>query len=409
LRPADSLIPIDRKAALRLTLPLAALAAGAFGIGTTEFVIMGLLPDVAHDLDVSIPSAGLIVTGYAMGVVVGAPVLAILTARFPRKGALIALMAMFACGNLLCALAPSYGLLMAARVLTAFSHAAFFGIGAVAAADLAPPNQRAQAMSLMFAGLTLANVLGVPGGTALGQALGWRASFACVALIGAIALGGIALFVPRDARPPRGDPLREFAVLGNPRVLLGMAMSAASAAAFFAVFTYIAPILETVTGFTPPAVTWLLVIYGIGLTFGNFVGGRLGDWNALRTIGGLFIAVMAVLAAFTIASHYMVPTIAIMFLWGLVSFALVSPLQMRVMDMARGAPNLVSTLNQGAFNIGCASGAWIGGVPLRFGAPYDSLPWVGVAIAALGLALTLISLMLDRRHAATDVAAHAAC
>jgi MFS transporter, DHA1 family, inner membrane transport protein len=401
--------PTDRKAFLRLTLPLAALAAGAFGIGTTEFVIMGLLPDVARDLDVSIPSAGLIVTGYAMGVVVGAPVLAMLTARFPRRGALIALMAMFACGNLLCALAPSYGLLMAARVLTAFSHAAFFGIGAVAAADLAPPNQRAQAMSLMFAGLTVANVLGVPGGTALGQALGWRASFACVALIGAIALSGIALFVPRDARPPKGDALREFAVLGDRRVLLGMAMSAASAASFFAVFTYIAPILETVTGFTPPAVTWLLVIYGIGLTLGNFVGGRLADWNALRTIGGLFIAVMAVLAAFTVASHYMIPTIAIMFLWGIVSFALVSPLQMRVMDMARGAPNLVSTLNQGAFNIGCASGAWFGGVPLRFGAPYDSLPWVGVVIAALGLGLTLISLMLDRRRAEADVAAHAVC
>jgi MFS transporter, DHA1 family, inner membrane transport protein len=382
---------------VRLTLPLAALAAGAFGIGTTEFVIMGLLPDVARDLDVTIPSAGLIVTGYAAGVVVGAPVLAILTARFPRKGALVALMAIFAFGNLLCALAPSYGLLMAARVLTAFSHAAFFGIGAVVAADLAPQNQRAQAMSLMFAGLTVANVLGVPGGTALGQALGWRATFACVALIGALALGGIALFVPRDAKPAKGDVLREFAVLGDVRVLLGMAMSAASAASFFAVFTYIAPILETVTGVSPRAVTWLLVIYGIGLTFGNVIGGRLADWNALRTIGGLFVAVMAVLAAFTLTSHNAALTAATMFVWGIVSFALVSPLQMRVMDMARGAPNVVSTLNQGAFNIGCASGAWLGGIPLRFHAPYDCLPWVGVVIAGVGLSLTGVSLMLDRR------------
>jgi MFS transporter, DHA1 family, inner membrane transport protein len=382
---------------VRLTLPLAALAAGAFGIGTTEFVIMGLLPEMARDLDVTIPSAGLIVTGYAVGVVVGAPVLAILTARFPRKGALVALMAIFAFGNLLCALAPSYGLLMAARVLTAFSHAAFFGIGAVVAADLAPQNQRAQAMSLMFAGLTVANVLGVPGGTALGQALGWRASFACVALIGALALGGIALFVPREAKPAKGDVLREFAVLGDVRVLLGMAMSAASAASFFAVFTYIAPILETVTGLSPRAVTWLLVIYGIGLTFGNVIGGRLADWNALRTISGLFVAVMAVLAAFTLTSHDAVLAAATMFVWGIVSFALVSPLQMRVMDMARGAPNVVSTLNQGAFNIGCASGAWLGGIPLRFHAPYDSLPWVGVVIAAVGLGLTGVSLMLDRR------------
>jgi MFS transporter, DHA1 family, inner membrane transport protein len=383
---------------LRLTPPLAALAVGAFGIGTTEFVIMGLLPDLARDLDVSIPTAGLIVTGYAAGVVVGAPVLAILTARFPRKGALLALLAIFAVGNLLCALAPSYGLLMAARALTAFSHAAFFGIGAVAAADLAPLNQRAQAMSLMFAGLTLANVLGVPGGTALGQALGWRASFAVVALIGAIALSGIAFFVPRDARPQQRDLLSEFAVLGEGRVLVGMAMSAASAASFFSVFTYIAPILETVTGLAPSAVTWLLVIYGVGLTFGNAIGGRLADWNALCTIGGLFVTVLAVLATFTSASHYAIPTTLLMFIWGAVSFALVSPLQMRVMDMARGAPNLVSTLNQGAFNVGCASGAWLGGIPLRLGAPYESVPWVGVAIAALGLALTLLSAWLDRRR-----------
>jgi DHA1 family inner membrane transport protein len=390
---------------LRLTAPLAALAIGAFGIGTTEFVIMGLLPDVARDLDVSIPSAGLLVTGYAAGVVVGAPVLAILTARIPRKGALVALMAIFAFGNLMCALAPSYGLLMAARVLTAFAHAAFFGIGAVVAADLAPPNQRGQAMSLMFGGLTVANVLGVPGGAALGQALGWRASFACVALIGAAALTGIALFVPRDARPPKGDLLREFAVMGDIRVVLGMAMSAACAASLFAVFTYIAPILETVTGFAPSAVTWLLVIYGVGLTFGNVIGGRLGDWNPLRTIGLLFVAVMATLAAFTLTSHYAIPAALTMFVWGMASFAMVSSLQMRVMDLGRGAPNLISTLNQGAFNVGCASGAWFGAIPIRLGAPYDSVPWVGVAIAAFGLALTLASLMLDRRQAETAAVA----
>jgi MFS transporter, DHA1 family, inner membrane transport protein len=386
-------------AALRLTLPLAALAAGAFGIGTTEFVIMGLLPDVARDLDVSIPAAGLIVAGYAAGVVVGAPILAILTAGLPRKGALIGLMALFAFGNMLCALAPSYGFLMAARVLTAFSHAAFFGIGAVVAADLAPRNQRAQAMSLMFAGLTLANVLGVPGGTALGQALGWRASFGCVALIGAIAASGVALFVPREARPKASNVLREFGVLSDRRVVIGMAMSAASAASFFAVFTYIAPILETVTGVSPRGVTGLLVVYGVGLTVGNLVGGRLGDWNALRTIAWLFLALMAVLAAFTVTSHYAALAGVTMFVWGIVSFALVSPLQMRVIDVARGAPNLVSTLNQGAFNIGCGLGAWFGAIPIHLGAGYDATPWVGVAIALLGLALTLASMTLDRRHA----------
>jgi DHA1 family inner membrane transport protein len=176
-------------------------------------------------------------------------------------------------------------------------------------------------------------------------------------------------------------------------------MSAASAASFFAVFTYIAPILETVTGFAPQAVTGVLVVYGIGLTFGNIIGGRLGDWNPLRTIVALFLAVMAVLIAFAMTSHYAVLTGITMFAWGVVSFALVSPLQMRVLDMGRDAPNLISTLNQGAFNVGCASGAWFGGIPLRLGAGYDALPWVGVAIALVGLGLTLVSLMLDRRHA----------
>ena len=288
---------------------------------------------------------------------------------------------------------------MGARVLTAFAHAAFFGIGAVVAADLAPQHQRGQAISLMFAGLTLANVLGVPGGTALGQALGWRAAFACVALIAAFATAGVALFVPRDRQPPQADVVREFAVVREIRVLLGMAMSAASAAAFFAVFTYIAPILETITGLAPASVTGFLIVYGVGLTFGNVLGGRLGDWNALRTIAALFVAVIAVLAILSAASPYPIATLLTMFAWGVVAFALVSPLQMRVMDVARGAPNLVSTLNQGAFNIGCASGAWFGGVPLRLGAGYEVLPWVGMLIALVGLGLTLVSLAVDRRRA----------
>jgi DHA1 family inner membrane transport protein len=365
-----------------------------------------LLPDVARDLDASIPAAGLIVAGYAAGVVVGAPILAIVTAGLPRKGALIGLMGLFAFGNLMCALAPSYGFLMAARVLTAFAHAAFFGIGAVVAADLAPQNQRAQAMSLMFAGLTIANVLGVPGGAALGQALGWRASFGCVALIGAAAASGVALFVPREPRPKASDVLREFGVLRDRRVVLGMAMSAASAASFFAVFTYIAPILETVTGVSPRTVTGMLVIYGVGLTVGNFLGGRFADrWNPLRTISGLFVAVIVVLAAFTLTSHDAVTAGLTMFVWGVVAFALVSPLQMRVIDVARGAPNLVSTLNQGAFNIGCGAGAWFGGVAIRQGAGYDEIPSVGVAIAVVGLALTLASMTLDRRQGAAAASA----
>lgn len=390
---------------MRFSPPLLALAAGAFGIGTTEFVIMGLLPEVASDLHVTIPSAGLIVTGYAIGVVIGAPLLAILTARLPRKGTLIGLMALFTVGNLLCAIAPTYGLLMAARVFTAFSHAAFFGIGAVVAADLVPRHQRAQAMALMFAGLTIANILGVPGGTALGQALGWRAAFAAVALIGTVAMTGIALWVPRDLARDGGNVIGEFRVLRNPQVLLGMAMSALSAASLFSVFTYIAPILQTITGFTPHAVTIVLLVYGVGLTIGNVIGGRLADWKAIPAIIGLFGAIMAVLAAFTLTSHGATAAVATMFVWGVVSFALVAPLQMRVVDSARDAPNLASTLNQGAFNIGCASGAWLGGLPIHFGAAYDTLPWVGFALAGAGLALGLVSRSVDRQAVALAAAA----
>ena len=389
---------------MRRPLPLLALAAGAFGIGTTEFVIMGLLPEVAQDLRVDIPSAGLIITGYAIGVVVGAPVLAILTARMPRKATLMGLMGLFVLGNLLCALAPSYGFLMAARVVTAFSHAAFFGIGAVVAADLVPRDERARAMALMFAGLTVANIMGVPGGTAIGQAFGWRAAFVAVAAIGAVAMLGIGLFLPRQAAKPGGDVLGEFRVLGKPQVLLGMAMSAVAAASLFSVFTYIAPILREVSGFSPGAVTMVLLAYGVGLTLGNVIGGRLADWRTLPSIIGLFTALMAVLVVFTVTSHFQVGAIVTMVVWGAVSFALVAPLQMRVVDAASEAPNLASTLNQGAFNIGCASGAFVGGIPIGLGLSYDGLPFVGAAVALVGLGLALIARQLDQRRAAAVAA-----
>ncbi|WP_442504187.1 MFS transporter [Marinivivus vitaminiproducens] len=386
---------------------LFALAAGAFGIGTTEFVVMGLLPQVAQDLGVTIPSAGLIVSGYAAGVVVGAPVLAILTNRLPRKATLIGLMLLFALGNLLCAIAPTYGLLMAARVLTAFAHAAFFGIGAIVAADLVPYNQRAQAMSLMFAGLTLANVLGVPGGTALGQVAGWRSAFVLVAAIGVIAALGIGLLVPRSERPAGSGILREFGVLRDPQVVIGMAMSALSAGSLFAVFTYITPLLETVTGIAPGNVTLYLLLYGAGLTVGNLIGGRLADWKLMPSMMVLLTLLAVILATFTWTSQFPGLALATMIVWGMVGFALVSPLQMRVIDKARRAPNLASTLNQGAFNVGCASGAFLGGIPLTLGYGYAMLPWVSVVLVLATLALCVLSAALDQRQPADCVAAAA--
>ncbi|WP_374378254.1 MFS transporter [Dongia sp.] len=374
-----------------------ALAAGCFGIGTTEFVIMGLLPDVARDLQVDIPQAGLLVTGYAVGVIIGAPILAILTARLPRKGALLGLMGVFMLGNLFCAAAPTYELMMAARVFTAFAHAAFMGIGAVVAADLAPPNRRAQAMALTMAGLTVANVLGVPGGTAFGQAFGWRFTFVAVAAIGAVAAIAVALMVPRLPAHKADSMLGEFAVLKRPQVIIGMAMSAMSAASMFAVYTYIRPILTDVTGIELGSVTYVLVVFGIGLTIGNLIGGRLADWKLMPSLISLFLLIACLLALFTLTSAAPLSAIITLIVWGMAGFAVVAPLQMHVVKEAKGAPNLVSVLNHAGFNIGCASGAFLGGLPIAHGFGYQNVPWVGAAIALLASLTGLFSLWLHRR------------
>ena len=379
-----------------ISKPILALAAASFGIGTTEFVIMGLLPDVAGSLHVSIPQAGYLVSGYAMGVVIGAPLVAMATARMPRKTALLALMAVFIVGNLGCALASDYTLLMAARIVTAFAHGAFFGIGAVVASGLVPREQRAQAVSLMFTGLTLANVLGVPLGTALGQAAGWRAAFWAVVAIGLIAGMAILRFVP-SGMPGTSDGLgREFRALGRWPVLLPMLISTLASVSMFTLFTYITPLLEDVTGLTPHGVTGALLMVGVGLTIGNLLGGRFADRNLLGTIIGGFVGLIVVLTSLSFVSHVMVPTLALLVIWGGLAFALVSPLQIWVVDAATDAPNLASTLNQGAFNLGNATGAWIGGAALTAGAHYEQLPLLGALVAGVALALTLSA--LANRH-----------
>jgi MFS transporter, DHA1 family, inner membrane transport protein len=379
-----------------ISRPILALAAASFGIGTTEFVIMGLLPDVADSLHVTIPQAGYLVSGYAMGVVVGAPIVAIATAGLPRKTALLALMAVFIIGNLGCALAPTYGLLMAARILTAFAHGAFFGIGAVVASDLVAREQRAQAISLMFAGLTLANVLGVPFGTALGQAAGWRAAFWAVVAIGVIAGLAIIRYIPTGLPGSRGGLAREFRALGRWPALLPMVISTLASVSMFSLFTYITPLLEDVTGISPRGVIGVLLMIGIGLTVGNLLGGRLADRNLLRTLVGGFAGLIAVLVVLFFASRSIVPTLPLLILWGGLAFALVSPLQIWVVDAATDAPNLASTLNQGAFNLGNATGAWLGGVALTAGASYQQLPLLGALVAAIALAFTLTTLVNPR-------------
>ncbi len=357
---------------------------------------MGLLPNVASDLHVSIPHAGLLVTGYALGVVVGAPIVAVLTMRLPRKPALLAMIGMFILGNLLCAIAPNYPVLMIARIVTAFCHGAFFGIGSVVAADLVPPNRRASAIALMFAGLTLANVLGVPLGTALGQVAGWRATFWAVVAIGLISAAAVAAWLPSNIPMKPANLRREVGVLREPQVILAMLMSVLASASLFSVFTYITPILENVTGLLPRSVTLVLLLFGAGLTVGSILGGRLADWKLMPSVLATFVAEVGVLAVFAFASHAAISAVLIVFLWGIVAFALVPLLQLRVVDTAADAPNLASTLNQGAFNLGNASGAWLGGAVITLSHGYTDLPWLGTAIAITALALSVLSDVLQR-------------
>ncbi|HCK20333.1 MAG TPA: MFS transporter [Thalassospira sp.] len=378
-------------------LPILALALASFGIGTTEFVIMGLLPDVALDLGVSIPDAGLLVTGYALGVTFGAPFLAIATARMDRRRALLLLISIFIFGNFLCAIAPDYWLLMMARVVTAFCHGAFFGLGAVVASNLVAPQKRVQAIALMFSGLTLANVLGVPFGTALGQELGWRSTFWAVVAIGIFAASALYFALPRKIAASTGSLWLEAKSLGKKQVLLAMLISVLASASMFSVFTYITPMLQEITGITPRQVTYVLLLFGVGLTLGNYIGGRLGDWRLMPAVIIAFVLLIAILATFTETLTSVIPAVATVMLWGVVAFALVSPLQMRVVNEASDAPNLASTLNQGAFNLGNAAGAWFGGIAITQGVSYQHIPWLGAAIAVLALLFTVWSHLLDRR------------
>lgn len=370
---------------------LLVLALSAFAIGTTEFVIMGLLPDVATDLSVSIPVAGWLVTGYALGVAVGAPFMAMATARFPRKAALLALMAIFILGNLLCATALNYDLLMLARVVTALCHGAFFGIGSVVAASLVPPNRKASAVALMFTGLTLANVLGVPLGTALGQVAGWRSTFWAVTLIGVTAFIGLWRVLPRQDDEEAADMRAELAALRGAGLWLALSTTVLFSAAVFCIFTYVAPLLGEITGVSPRGVTGTLLLIGLGLTLGNFIGGRLADWKLAQTLMGVFIALAVTSTVVHLASPYLIPMEITLFLWATAAFAAVPALQVNVVAFGAGAPNLVSTLNIGAFNVGNALGAWVGGVVIEQGLGLTRVPLAAAVLAILALVATLLT------------------
>ncbi|MEU8438414.1 MFS transporter [Streptomyces sp. NPDC029216] len=382
-----------------MPLALLALAIGAFGIGTTEFVIMGLLPEVAAGYGVSIPTAGLLVTGYALGVVLGAPVMTVLGTRVPRKRMLMLLMGLFVVGNLLSALAPAFGVMLAGRVVASLAHGAFFGIGAVVAAGLVAPERKAGAIALMFTGLTVANVVGVPLGTLVGQHLGWRVTFLAVAALGVVGLLGIARLVPELPRPEGVRIRHELAAFRNVQVLLAMAMTVLGFGGVFAAITYITPMLTHVAGFAGTSVTWLLVLFGLGMVAGNLVGGRFADRALMPMLYVSLGALALVLAAFTLTAHSKAGAAVTVTLIGALGFATVPPLQKRVLDQASGAPTLASAVNIGAFNLGNALAAWLGGLVIGAGLGWTAPNWVGAALAASALALALVSGALERRTA----------
>lgn len=386
-------------------LPLLALAIASFGIGTTEFVIMGLLPDVARDLGVTVPRAGLLISVYALGVVVGSPLMTLALAGMARRRALLALLALFVAGNAACALAPSYPLLMAARLLTALTHGTFFGIGAIVAAGLVGPRQRSRAVALLFSGLTLANVLGVPAGTALGQVAGWRAAFWAIVPIGLLALLAVVRWLPKLPAPPRTRLLRELSVLRQPQVVLAMAVSALASASMFSALTFVTPMLEQVTGLAPRSVAWALVLFGVGVTVGNLAGGRLADWRQLPALILSLAGVVLAAAILGLALPMALPATLALVAWGAVQFACGAPLQTRVVEQARAAPNLASALNQSAFNAGNAGGAWLGAAALTAGLPYAALPFLASGIALAALLTALFAAALQRGAAQRAAAA----
>ena len=384
----------------RTPLALAALAIGAFAIGTGEFVIMGLLPDVAGGLSVDVPDAGRLISAYALGVVVGAPLLIAASNRFPRKAVLIGLMAAYATFNVVSALAPTYPLVVVARFLSGLPHGAFFGIGAVVAGSLVDPDRRARAMARMFAGLTLANVAGVPVSTLLGQQVGWRWVFAVVGVIGIAAAAAVALCVP-DPRPADGPVRlsRELRALGRRPVWLALLVATVGGAALFATYSYITPMLTDVAGFSPTEVTGLLALFGVGMTVGNLLGARLADAATLPTIcGGLGIeAVLALL--FVPALHNPVTTVLVLFAFAVTTFAVVPSVQLRIIAGAGDAPNLASGANQAAFNVANALGAALGGVAISAGLGVESSNVVAAALAVAGLAIAVVAGRSDRRVA----------
>lgn len=370
---------------MKINIPLLALAFGAFGIGVTEFSPMGMLPVIANDLAVSIPTAGMLISAYAFGVLLGAPFMTLVFANMPRRNLLLLSMGIFTLGNLISALADSYNMLLIGRVITSFNHGAFFGVGAIVAMNIVPPEKRAGAVAAMFSGLTIATIGGVPLASYIGEVIGWRPAFFAMAVIGVITMIALRLSLPPLANPQKAKVADELRVLGRGPVLAALLLTVVSSSAMFTVFTYIVPILQDETLASTAFVTSMLVLYGVGLSLGNYLGGRFADRSLHLTLVFSLIAVAVLLVILSVTLSLKILVAPLIFLWGIASFALVPPLQSLVVQEAKGAPSLASAMNIGAFNLGNALGAMLGAGIIQAELGLSTVPLAGAATAIIGL------------------------
>ncbi|MGI1795730.1 MFS transporter [Acinetobacter variabilis] len=379
---------------MKINFPLLALAVGAFAIGTTEFSPMGFLPEIARDLEISIPRAGMLISAYALGVMLGAPLMTLWLSRYSKRKSLILLMAIFTIGNILATLAPNYLGLIGARIITSLNHGAFFGIGSIVAASVVPKDKQASAVAMMFMGLTIANIGGVPLATWIGQHIGWRMAFLGISLLGLLTMFSLWKALPEGQSSQKPDVRQELQVLTRLPVVLALLTTVMSAGAMFALYTYIAPSLQSFTQASPALITLMLVLIGVGFSIGNHLGGKFADLSLDKTLIGFLILLMLMMLLFPILASTAVGAGLALIIWGAAAFAVVPPLQMRVMSVAYDAPGLASSVNIGAFNLGNALGAIAGASVLNLGLSYSAVSFAGAGLSAVALLLVVIQMKL---------------
>lgn len=380
---------------MKINFPLFALAIGAFAIGTTEFSPMGFLPQIAENLNISIPTAGMLITAYALGVMIGAPIMTLWFGHFSKRKALILAMSIFTVGNILAAIAPNYWGLMGARILTSLNHGVFFGIGSIVATSVVPKEKQASAVATMFMGLTIANIGGVPLATWVGQNIGWRMSFAAIAVLGVVTMLCLWKALPEGTAGQRPNVKAELKVLTRLPVVLALLTTVMSAGAMFTLYTYIAPTLQNITHASPSFITFMLVLIGVGFSIGNHLGGKFADKSLTKTLTGFLLLLMLSMLLFPVLATTPIGAALALVVWGTAAFAVVPPLQMRVMSVAHEAPGLASSVNIGAFNLGNAVGAAAGGAVLSLGMSYVMVSITGALLTALGLFLVWLQMRLS--------------